>query len=277
MLIRANNDIITEGRVKPILFIVAFFLMPVYGLKAQDTVADDATSGAVEQRYLVDVPTAGVLKKGQYEVGMRLFANGGLLGQVQVGMTNRFMFGISYGGEKFVGTGSVDFNPLPGVDVRYRVIEETYAGPAVTLGFSNQGFGRYVKEADSIKIERYVQKSRGFFVSASKNYQFMGTLGFHGGISWAVTEKKDKDNQPTLFFGVDKSLNEELSVVGEYDVGLNDNEDIIGHGRGYLNLGAKLNFGGKLLIEFMLKDVLDNSKEQGKFSREFRVSFTDAF
>lgn len=262
---------------KKIIIPGVILLASVYGLKAQETVADDSKNVSVEQRFLADIPTAGVLKKGQYEIGMRLFANGGLLGQVQVGMTNRFMFGISYGGEKFVGTGSVDFNPLPGVDVRYRVIEETYAGPAVTLGFSNQGFGRFIKNADSTKIERYVQKSRGLFVSASKNYQFMGTLGFHGGISWAVTEKKDKDNQPTIFFGVDKSLNEELSVVGEYDFGLNDNKDIIGHGRGYLNLGAKLNFGGKILIEFMLKDVLDNSKEQGKFSREFRVSLVDAF
>jgi len=263
--------------VKNLIIVCAALMVSGNWVSAQETVSDDATSPKIEQRFLVDVPTAGVLKKGQYEVGMRLFANGGLLGQVQVGMTNRFMFGISYGGEKFVGTGSVDFNPLPGVEARYRVVEETYAGPAVTLGFSNQGFGRFVKAIDSTKIDRYVQKSRGFFVAASKNYQFMGNLGFHGGLSWNVTEKKDKDNQPTMFVGVDKSLNEELSVVGEYDFGWNDNKDLIGHGRGYMNLGAKLNFGGKILIEFMLKDVLDNSKEQGNFSREFRVSFVDVF
>ncbi len=244
---------------------------------AQDSSSGEDASSRVEPRFLVDAPTAGVLKKGQYEVGMRLFANGGMLGQVQVGMTNRFMFGISWGGERFVGTGSVDFNPLPGVDVRYRALEETFGGPAVTVGFSNQGFGRYIEKIDTVKVERYTQKSKGFFVVASKNYQFMGNLGFHGGVNWSITEKKDKDKDINLFVGADKSINEELSVVGEYDFGWNDNKDWVGHGRGYLNLGAKLNFNGQLQLEFMVRDVLNNSKEQGKFSREFRVSFVDTF
>ena len=237
----------------------------------------DSSTKISEQRQLVDMPTAGVLKRGQYEVGMRVYANGGILGNVNVGLTDRFMFGISYGGEKFVGSGSVDFNPLPGVDVRYRVIDETIVGPAVTIGFNSQGFGRYNKRLDSVRVNRYTQKSRGLFAAASKNFEFLGTMGFHGGVNWAITEKKDKDNQLDFFVGADKSLNQELSVVGEYDVAWNDNKKIIGHNRGYLNLGAKLNFNQRFLVEFLLKDVLNNSREIGKFSREFRFTFIETF
>lgn len=230
-----------------------------------------------QHRQLVNVPTAGMLNKGNYEIGMRLFANGGVLSNIGVGITDRFMIGISYGGEKIIGSGKVNFNPLPGVDVRYRAVDESTAGPAVTLGFNNQGFGPYYKSVDTVKVNRYTQKSRGLFITASKNYAFAGNLGIHGGISWSVTEKKDKDNQPAFFVGVDKSINDELTAVWEYDLALNDNKDIIGHGRGYMNVGAKLNFGQKVMVEFIMTDILNNSKDIGKFSRELRLSLIHAF
>lgn len=243
--------------------------------------ADDMQPPTVERRELIDVPTAGVLQKGQYEVGLRLFDNGGLLANINVGITNRFMIGIAYGGERIVGSGEVNFNPLPGVDVRYRLIDESMIGPAVTIGFSSQGYGPWIKrvptDTATARINRYTHKSRGLFAVASKNYKFLGTTGFHGGISWATHEKKDKDNQPTIFVGMDKSLNNELSAVAEYDIALNDNKNIIGHGRGYLNVGAKFNFNNSFLFEVLMRDVLNNSKDFGKFAREVRLSFVTSF
>jgi hypothetical protein len=232
----------------------------------------------IELRQLINTPTAGVLDRGQYEVGMRLFAKGGVLTNINVGMTNRFMIGISYGGENFIGSGNVNFNPQPGVNVRYRLIEESVTAPAVTIGFDNQGYGPYIKKvqaSDSI-VNRYAQKARGLFAAASKNYAFMGTIGFHGGVNWDLTEQKDKDNQLNFFIGVDKSINEELFLVGEYDLGLNDNRNIIGHKRGYLNIGAKLNFH-KVMVEFLMTDLLNNSRDIAKFSREIKLSFVNAF
>jgi hypothetical protein len=241
----------------------------------------ESTVTKIEQRHLIDVPTAGVMGRGQYEVGMRLFDNGGVLAHINVGITDRFMIGIAYGGERIVGSGEINFNPLPGVDVRYRMIDETEVGPAVTVGFSSQGYGPFVKNirtaTDTTEVDRYTHKSRGLFAAASKNYRFLGNLGLHGGISWAAHEKKDKDNQPTVFVGMDKSINNELSVVGEYDLALNDDKDLIGHGRGYLNVGAKLNFSNEVLFELMVRDLLNNSKDFGKFAREVRLSIVRAF
>lgn len=234
-----------------------------------------------QKRNLVNVPTAGVLQKGQYEIGMRLFDNGGVLTNIGVGVTDRFMFGIAYGGENIIGSGDVKFNPLPGVEVRYRIIDESAPGPAVSVGFDNQGYGPYIKrvsvDTSTQRVNRYTQKSRGLFVVASKNYAFMGNVGVHGGISWSVTEKKDKDNGPAFFVGMDKSLNNELSFVGEYDLALNDNEGLIGNKRGYLNMGIKFNFGNRVMIDFIMTDMLNNSKSFGKFSRELRLSLVNTF
>lgn len=231
---------------------------------------------------MVNIPTAGVLQRGQYNIGMRLFDNGGVLTSIGVGITDRFMFGIAYGGENIIGSGNVKLNPLPGVEARYRMIDESTPGPAVTVGFDNQGYGPYVKKvrvdsAVTQTVNRYTQKSRGIFVVASKNYAFMGTVGVHGGISWSVTEKKDKDEGPAFFVGVDKSLNNELSFVGEYDLALNDNEGVIGHKRGYMNVGLKFNFGSRVMIDFIMTDILNNSENFGKFSRELRLSLVNAF
>jgi hypothetical protein len=246
---------------------------------AASLLAQEKTEAKTELRQLVNTPTAGVLGRGQYEFGMRLFANGGVLTNINVGITNRFMIGISYGGENFIGTGKVNFNPEPGVDARYRLIDESMIGPGVTVGFDNQGFGRYLKKiqpTDLVKVNRYSQKARGLFAVASKNYAFMGNIGFHGGMNWDVTEKKDKDNQLDFFLGVDKSINEELSLVGEYDFAFNDNRGTVGHKRGYLNIGAKLNFH-KVMVEFLMTDLFNNSRNIAKYSREIKLSFVNAF
>lgn len=245
--------------------------------RAQDS-ADEETSNILNtQKQLVDVPTAGVLGKGQYEVGIRAFANGGLLANINVGITDRFMIGISYGGEQFIGTGEIKFNPLPGVDVRYRMIDESFAMPAITVGFNSQGYGRFIRKIDTVRVNRYSQKSPGFFAVASKNYEFLGTIGFHGGFNWAVTEKKDKDNDPNFFVGLDKSINEELSAVAEYTLAFNDNKKLVGYKRGYMNAGVRMNFDQKILIEFFVRDLLNNSKDYGRYSRELRLSFTHSF
>lgn len=256
-------------------------VIAVWPAVAQDSENAETINIVKLQKQLVDVPTAAVLGKGQYEVGLRAFANGGLLTNINVGITDRFMIGISYGGEKFIGTGKINFNPMPGVDVRYRFIDESVAMPAIVAGFCSQGYGHFYKRLPvdtSVKqVDRYAQKSLGLFAVASKNYSFLGTIGFHGGINWAVTEKKDKDDEPSLFIGVDKSINPELSVVSEYGIAFNDNKKIIGRQRGYLNAGAKLNFNNKVMVEFLLKDILNNSSDFGKYSRELRLSFINTF
>jgi len=226
----------------------------------------------VEPIVLIDFPTAGTLLRGSFNAHLRAYANGGILGGVDVGLTDRFMIGLSYGGTNVIGTGPVNGNPQVGAHVRYRLIEEDYTIPAITMGYNSQGFGAYI---DSTK--RYQNKSVGVFAAVSKNYEFLGLMGLHGGINYSF-ENGDGDKDLNFFAGIDKSLNPELALVAEYDFAINDNNArSVGSGKGYLNAGIKWVFAGKLRIDFILKNILKNTDKFSDISREIRISYIEIF
>ncbi len=226
---------------------------------------------AMQHRHLIDLPTAGTLERGSFAINLRMFNNGGLLSGVTVGISPRFMFGISYGGEKIIGTGGVNLNPQPGIQARFRVIDENMVMPAITLGFNSQGYGAY---SDSSK--RYINKSRGLFAVASKNYAFFYNLGIHGGINYSL-EKEDNDEGLNVFFGVDISFNREIRIIMEYDLARNDNSDEthFGSGDGYLNAGVQWTFSDRLFLQFNLKNLVKNGTND--VTREFKIGYFEYF
>jgi len=223
-------------------------------------------------RMLIDTPTAGTLTRGSYDVTLRLYPQGGVIASVGIGLSSRLLLGLSYGGENVIGEGKVNWNPDPGVQLRYRLIDENIALPAIVLGFDSQGYGAYI---DSTK--RYTVKSRGFFAVASKNYVFLGDLSLHGGINYSL-EKSDGDSDPNLFVGIIKSLNPDLALVAEYDFALNDNEDnALGSGKGYLNTGLRWTFAQQLYIEISLKNILQNKHNIPYSNREIKINYYEHF
>ena len=174
----------------------------------------------------------------------------------------------------FIGEGKVNWNPRAEVHARYRLYEESYSLPAISIGFNSQGYGAYL-EADSIK--RYTIKSKGFYVVGSKNYSFLGVLGFHGGINLSL-EDSDGDNDPNFFVGFDKSISSEISFVGEYDFAINDNEDnSLVAKKGYLNSGLKWNIGSNLNLEINIKNLLNNRKNVPDSNREIKIIYREFF
>lgn len=224
---------------------------------------------------LINVPTAGVYPRGAYAVESRVFRDGGLMVGISAGISNRFMFGISYGGARIIGDDVVIFNPQPGVEVKYRFLDENERFPAVLLGFNSQGYGKY---QDSLK--RYETKAKGFYLVASKNYRFLGNLGLHAGIYYNPLEDADGDRDPSFFIGIDKDLNQEISFVFEYDAALNDNETneiSLGSGKGYLNAGVRWTLVESFHIELYLNNILLNRNEIEHFSREIKITFIEFF
>ena len=66
-------------------------------------------------------------------------------------------------------------------------------------------------------MNRYDQKAWGIYLVISKNYNLLGNLGFHGGLSKNSWENDyDNDGQTNLFFGLDAWTAYELSWL---DVG----------------------------------------------------------
>lgn len=226
----------------------------------------------VEKRALIDNPTAGTLHRGSFDIYLRMFGNGGLLSGVGVGITPRFMIGLSFGGENIIGAGDVNWNPAPGIQGRVRVLDENLAMPAITLGFNSQGYGPY-----SDAINRYSIKSKGFYAVASKNYAVLFNLGLHGGVNVSL-ENDDEDRDLNVFFGADLSLNREFRVLAEYDLGRNDNRtEQFGSGDGYLNAGVQWTFSERLFIEFYLKNILKNGPPGTEVNRVFQIAYVEYF
>lgn len=222
--------------------------------------------------FVIDCPTAATLDRGSFLGGIRAYSNGGLQGQIKVGLSNRFMIGISYGGSNIIGEGEVDWNPYPGVQVRYRLFHEQLSFPAISVGFDNQGYGSYI---DS--LERYSEKSRGIFLAASKSYRFLGELAFHGGLNYSF-ETGDGDKDLNGFLALEKSINEEIGLFVEYDLAMNDNkEENIGSGKGYLNASVKWFFGSGVFLDFIWKNILQNKNNQPHSSRQIRLYFVQYF
>lgn len=245
-------------------WILLFLFLPALALSQEMSL--------LEPLRLVDTPTAGTLMRGSYRTGIDIYPEGGILAGIGAGITNRFMFGLSYGGTNIIGTGKINWNKQVGAQVRYRLYEEDYYMPAILIGYDSQGRGAYI---DSTK--RYVNKSMGIYAVASKSFIFLGTLGFHGGINYSF-ENEDGDNDPNLFLGVEKSLNPELFLSAEYDFAFNDGgSGALGEGRGYLNAAVKWQFSGKLELTFILKDILKNRKYVDGMTREIRINYSEIF
>jgi hypothetical protein len=227
----------------------------------------------VEMTVLIDQPTAGSLHKGDYALDVSLFPGGGTLVDMRVGLFDRFMIGVSYGGRNIIGRGEVEWNKLPGVLIKYRLFEESLF-PALSLGFDSQGYGQW-----SDSLDRYEIKAKGLFAVASKNFTlgWFGSIGFHGGVNYNSFEIADQRSL-NGFVGVDKSINNQISLIGEYNLGLDDNNlKALGKNRGYLNAGVRWVFARQLALEFNFKDILENRKDVSSIAREARISYVETF
>ena len=223
---------------------------------------------APELIRLIDSPTAGLIDKGRFGVDLRLFPKGGVQAQLNAGVLKRLGIGVSFGGEQIIGDQDIDWYPRVEAAIRYRLVEESEAWPAFVLGYETQGYGAH-------RHKRYQIKSKGLFLALSKNYlSALGQFGVHGGLN-LTREDGDGDEDLSGWVGVDKSINEDLSLVAEYDLGLNDDRSTAG--RGYLNLGAQVRLAPPLTIGFYLKDVLDNGERGVDGSRELTILYTEEF
>lgn len=211
-------------------------------------------SAKYEYRYLVDMPTAGLLEKGFVGILTDILPSGVMIAYMEVGVFESLSFGISYGGSNVIGRGNIDWYKLPAINLRVRILNETSTIPALTAGFDSQGKGEYFKDEG-----RYSIKSPGFFAAASKNFALLGFLALHATANYSL-ENKDGDNFVNLSTGVEKTLGSNVSLIVEYNFALNDNNGKFGEGNGYLNTGLRWSVGNGFTLEFDLRDLLQNEK-----------------
>ncbi len=214
--------------------------------------------------YYVDQPYPDVLEHGEFELQLRFGPGGEILGFFNIGVLNRFGFGISYGASNLIGAGDPNFYELPGVQVKIAVIEQGFAVPQVLFGFDNQGYGGY----DSA---RYVIMSKGLYCQTGKtlswpNIEFVPSFG----INYCF----EKDNRLDLFFGMKTLFGSSTSLMIDYTPNLKDDLD---QNKGYLNMSLKFIFYEELFFEVALRDILDNSPEDLQLNRMIRLGYKQIF
>lgn len=221
---------------------------------AQGTAGEDAK---YELRELIDMPTAGILEKGNVSLSSELLPYGTVIAKVEAGIFNNINIGLSYGGSNIIGSGSPDWYPFPpGVNLKIRLIDETILTPAFAIGFDTQGKGEYFKDQ-----KRFSIKAPGLFAAASKNFSLLGYLSIHGLINYTLLEDKDGDNFVNLMVGAEKTIGANFSLLAEYNFAFNDNSSYsFGAGKGYLNLGIRWSIGNGVTVGFDLRDLLQNKE-----------------
>ena len=240
---------------------------------------------------LVSIPTAGTLPRGSFTLESLIVKNGGIVPKLSVGFSDNFSFGVSYGIQNLIGDAKPSINKTtPEVQIKYRVFDESEKLPALVYGLDTQGRGTF-HGIDSIKdttvtYNRYDQKAWGMYMVISKNWNLLGNLGFHAGISKSISENDDGDNDLNYFFGFDKELNRSFSLLVEYDAALNDNltEDdygaikniTFGRGKGYLNAGVRWAISSNLMLEVNFNDINQNTEAEYT-NREIKVMYSESF
>ncbi len=214
------------------------------------------------------MPTAGMLPKGSLGFDSYFLAGGGLLVGISVGVLDRFSLGVSYGGNELIGSGTPMMNEVPGIALKVRILEESIGFPALAIGFDSQGQDGYIKG-----LSRYHIKSPGFYGVVSKNYTLLGFFSLHGGGNYSF-ETADEDRDVNFFAGVEKSIGPFVSVVLEFNSGLNDNDhQALGKGRGYLNLAWNFSLGSGLTVGINFKDLFKNNGEVDGANRTVRLEY----
>ena len=253
----------------------------------------------IEQPYpplnLVSIPTAGTLPRGSFTLESLLITDGGMVPRLSVGFTDNFSFGVSFGVQNLIGGNKPSINKTtPEVQIKYRIFDESEKMPALVYGLDTQGRGLY-HAVDSISthgisdstvtLNRYDQKAWGMYMVMSKNWNFLGNLGLHAGISKSLSENDDRDKDINVFFGIDKELNRSFSLLVEYDAALNDNlgggdyalNDItFGKGKGYLNAGIRWAMSPNLMLEINFNDINQNTNSEYT-NREIKVMYSESF
>lgn len=241
-----------------------FLLLITMAATAQRSAGDRAN---IDPQFLVDMPVAGIIPATAGAVETYLYPDGGLLATFTYGPITNLNVGLSFGGTRLIGSGGIIWNNLPGISARYRVMEESNFNPAVIVGFDSQGHDGWVPF-----LRQYVMKSPGFFVAVSKNYQFYGTVSFHGGANYTL-ERNDDDFDPNIYVGAEKSIGPIVSWIGEYNFAFDNDRNSKGFWNGSLGTGFRVSTNIGFNVDVLFKNLITSDFAYDKVIRAIRIQY----
>ncbi|HER43245.1 MAG TPA: hypothetical protein ENO08_02150 [Candidatus Eisenbacteria bacterium] len=248
-------------------------LLVVLALSAS-ALSGGASCGELEELYVVDSPTAGIVPHGGYIMHGSVGPSSSLLFGVKIGFHDRLMLGASFGLQNFVGRGEIEVNDKPGFEIRLRIIEEEIIGPALAIGIDTQGEDIYLDD-----LERYERKSKGFYAVISRNYRLIRDFSLHGGGNYSL-EREDEEGV-NFFAGMTLELIPGFYVLLDYNAAVDDddadNAEARTKGRGYLDAGVRFDYRENLRIKLNFKDLLDNYIPESGIARSFELFYVNYF
>ncbi|HPI18838.1 MAG TPA: hypothetical protein PKY56_00570 [Candidatus Kapabacteria bacterium] len=246
-----------------IIILIIFFQITKEKSEAQSTAGANAE---YETLYIVDMPTAGVIPKSFFDINSSVYSGGGFLAELIFSPFNQFMVGISYSVTNLISDEELVFQNYPGVQVRWRIINEQLAFPAIAIGINTQGVGDFNKNE-----KRYQIQSPGAFISLSKSYKWaLGNSALHGGINYSF---EPKDKAVNFYVGFEQSIHTYASLNVEFNATLDDNENLYLSKKGMLNASLRIPITSGFTFEFQFKDLLIHFKDSKNITRNIHFEF----
>ncbi len=244
--------------------LTALLLLLAVHAHGQRSAGDKAN---IDPQFLVDMPVAGIIPATAGAIETYLYPDGGVLAGVTYGLMTNLNVGVSFGGTRLIGSGGITWNNLPGIAVRYRVLEENVHSPAIIVGFDSQGHDGWIPF-----LRQYVMKSPGFFIAASKNYDFHGTISFHGSANYTL-ERNDDDFDPNIYLGAEKSIGPIVSWLVEYNFAFDNDRDNKGFWNGSLGTGFRVSTNIGFNADILFKNLIASDFAYDKVIRAVRIQY----
>lgn len=180
------------------------------------------------------MPTAGIVPKGMYSVDANVFDPGGALVDFNAGILKNFSIGVGFSGSGIIGSTAMKFQEMPGFSLKFRILDEEKNIPAIAVGFSSQGNGKFYKSskirldsATGKEVEfgkRFQAMSPGFYVAASKSFKWaVGQLFAHAGVNYSVEPNSD-NNSINFYLGGEQTIGTRIALNAEYNFNLDEND-----------------------------------------------------
>lgn len=256
-------------KIKILAVISITFLLFYYNLFSMGTAGEKASR---ESRFIVDMPTAGKLALYDYSIYSGIFSDGGILLYFDTAPFDFMNIGLSFSGVRIIGNKDMEFQEIPGVNLKFRVLDETESLPAFALGFTNQGRGAY-----SADDERFVTISPGAYFAMSKNYKYpLGTIAIHAGVNYSF-EPQAEDRAVNFYAGLEQSIGAHGAVNVEFNPTLNDKNTSYMEHKGLLNMGLRWSLADGVVLELQVRDLLGNINGSDQVRRSVHLDYIGRF
>ncbi len=207
---------------------------------------------------IIDTPTAASVGFGSYDLSFRLYDEGSIMARLLYGIIMKDLtLGISFDAENVVGSGEVKAH-RPYLYIKLPLYSGGYKLPAISVGFDEQGFGRY-NDTD----KHYQFNPMGFFMVMTKTDLGPG-FNMGAGINADYSITKTNKERVKGFVNASFTLGPEVMLRTEVRDIYNWNS--------YVNAGVRYMLTPELHFDFSALNI-----GGGDVERIIRISYSGCF